>query len=486
LFSIAVCVAELILSSVSFESAAIGFEFSTLILTLTNGPASAANEVMRQTLLIIPQSWFEGPLLLTWIVFSVIWLSLSYWRKGTGEALGNLPFLIIGGLIIGFLLPRLSIYGINPADPQGNLIRVGLAIRGYGVFLLSAIVAGIGVTVYRGRRVGISSEQIFALALWMILAGLAGARLFYLIQKREEYFGHGEWREQILKALDPTQGGLVVFGSLIGGSIAAVLYLRWKQLPVLQVLDLIAPGMALGLAIGRIGCLMNGCCFGGVADIQGLPTIQFPAASPPYMQQLIEGNLIGLKSVPIAADAKSSDDFHRQVTSVISGSIADQLGIAAPDRISIYPPDELKLRFYLSNTDRVVSAFPEELVVYVISDRTGMMEIPISQLPLRSLATHPTQIYSAVDAFLLSLFLWFYWYLRRGVGEVFGWMLMLHGISRFLLEIIRQDELGVWGTPLTISQWISLGLLLVGIVWVGVIRSQAGFPPKIGSEKVAF
>lgn len=428
---------------------------------------------MRQTLWIIPQSWFEGPLLLAWLIFSIVWLGWHFWRRGSQESLSHLPFLIIGGLVVGWLLPRLSIYGIDPANPQGDLIKVGLAIRGYGLFLLTAILAGIGITVYRGNRIGISSERIFSLALWMILAGLAGARLFYLIQKRSEYFGEGPWWGQVLKALDPTQGGLVVFGSLIGGSLAAMLYLRWQRMPVLQVLDLIAPGMALGLAIGRVGCLMNGCCFGGVAQTEGLPTLQFPPGSPPYMQQLIEGELLGLQTVPNPEPAGELEDFQRLVKHVIPGSVADRLGFRAGDRVSVYSPDELRLRFFLSEQNRQRWAGQADLAVYLVSDREGVLELPLAELPARSLATHPTQVYSAVDAFLLALFLWFFWYVRKGVGEVFGWMLLLHGISRFLLELIRQDELGIWGTPLTISQWISLGLLLIGIVWVGLVRSQA-------------
>lgn len=442
---------------------------------------------MRQTLWMIPHSWFEGPLLLVWLVFSLLWLGWHYWRKGIQESLSHLPFLIIGGLVVGFLLPRLSIYGINPADPQGDLIKVGLAIRGYGLFLLTAILAGIGITLYRGNRIGISSDRIVSLALWMILSGLAGARLFYLIQKRDEYFGEGPWWMQVLKALDPTQGGLVVFGSLVGGSLAAIIYLRWQRMPVLQVLDLIAPGMALGLAIGRVGCLMNGCCFGGVAETEGLPAIQFPPGSPPYMQQLFEGELLGLKTIPnpqsvaepIAESAAESaaelKNFQRLVKSVVSGSVADRLGFRAGDHVSVYPPDELRLRFFLSSQKRDLLTEQTGSVVYLVSDRQEVIELPLSELPIRSLATHPTQIYSAVDAFLLALFLWFYWFVRKGVGEVFGWMLLLHGISRFLLELIRRDELGVWGTSLTISQWISLGLLLIGLVWVGIVRSQAGW-----------
>ena len=76
---------------------------------------------------------------------------------------------------------------------------------------------------------------------------------------------------------------------------------------------------------------------------------------------------------------------------------------------------------------------------------------------------HPTQIYSSINAFVLCLFLWFYWYVRRNDGEVMGLMLILYPISRFVLELIRNDEAGQFGTELTISQWVSVLTIACGI-----------------------
>lgn len=434
---------------------------------------------MRQTLFVIPQTWFEGPLLWAWLFFSVFWLGWLWLQKPRSEAKSGAMFLLIGALVIWLVLPQLSVYGVDPNNPNGELIKIGLAVRGYGVFLLMAIVTGVGITVYRGNRIGIASDKIISLAFWMIVFGLLGARLFYLIQKREEFFSEGSLFQQLARALDPTQGGLVVFGSLFGGSLAALVYLKMNRMPVLRTLDLIAPGMALGLAIGRVGCLMNGCCYGGVAEIDRLPTLQFPAGSAPYMQQLIEGDLVGIRTIANLEDLGEKDAYRYIVTVVETGSIGDQLGIVPNDRLTIFPPDELKIRFFLTG-DR--SAADSEEVVYLASDRQGLLELPLSRLPRQSLATHPTQVYSSVDAFLLSIFLWFYWNLRKIEGEVFGLMLLLHGASRFLLEMIRQDELGIWGTPLTISQWISLFLIVGGIVWIGTLRSKLPISDRLGDR----
>jgi len=93
----------------------------------------------------------------------------------------------------------------------------------------------------------------------MMVAGIAGARLFYVIQKRDEFFNGAPPLEMILSMVNMTKGGLVVYGSLIGGSLAALIFLKLNKLPILKIADLMAPGMVLGLAIGRLGCLMEWC-----------------------------------------------------------------------------------------------------------------------------------------------------------------------------------------------------------------------------------
>ncbi len=416
---------------------------------------------MQQTLFLIPHSWFEGPLLIGWLIFGAVVLLATWFRKGTAESMAHLPFLLLGAAAIWFILPAIEIEGVDPQNPTGPFVKVGLAIRGYGVCLLLAMVGGIGVSILRARQVGISSDRIISLAFWMIVAGIIGARLFYVIQKSDEFFPAPSFGTMLLDLVNMTKGGLVVYGSLIGGTIAAFIYFRIYRLPVLQTADVIAPGMALGLAIGRIGCLMNGCCFGGVCDIEGLPKSHFPAGSPPYMQQLVNGTLIGVTS-------ERSETFYEsiqlnRVTGVERGSLAEQKGIERGDEIGIIPTiDDLRLRHLKS-----VQANSEpdwDLELPIISTRQGTILVQGTELPERSVGVHPTQIYAAVDAFLLSLVLWFFWYIKRTDGQVFALMLMLHSISRFMLEIVRHDELGVFGTELTISQWISVLLLMAGIV----------------------
>jgi hypothetical protein len=96
-------------------------------------------------------------------------------------------------------------------------------------------------------------------------------------------------------------------------------------------------------------------------------------------------------------------------------------------------------------------------------------------VPARSLPVHATQIYSSINAALLCLLLWAYYPMRRRDGEVFAALLLLYPITRILLEVVRVDEGGKFGTGLTISQLVSLVLIAASIVlWIYVLRQPPG------------
>ena len=305
----------------------------------------------------------------------------------------------------------------------------------------------------------------------MIVCGIIGARAFFVIQNRDQFFNTNlPTGQMLLNIVDMTKGGLVVYGSLIGGMLAAVIFFRVTRQPFGRLADLLAPGMVLGLAFGRVGCLMNGCCFGGVCSAE-LPAIQFPPGSPPYMRQLEEGQLIGLTTVRSdgVPESQNSLDYQLTVQSVQADSIAASLGLEPEQQINIYPPDSQRLRYFKSEGDTEAPS-GQELAVIVDTDDGNRLSVPLSSLPSVSLGIHPTQIYSAITAALLCVTLWFYWHVRTADGEVFALMLILYPIARFLHEIIRRDEAGQFGTEYTISQWVSLGTVLVGFLLFGWFR----------------
>ncbi len=128
----------------------------------------------------------------------------------------------------------------------------------YGVLVAMAFLIGLWLAGRRGLRDGIPAEQIMDLGPWMILGTIIGARAFYVATYWKEAFAREPWYEIFMIQ----HGGLVFYGGFIGASIAVIAYLRWKHLPIWKFGDAIAPSIALGYVFGRLGCLMNGCCYG--------------------------------------------------------------------------------------------------------------------------------------------------------------------------------------------------------------------------------
>jgi len=416
---------------------------------------------MQPTLFFIPHHWLGWPLLVVWLLISAI-ISFNYWRRGgwSDELKSFLPMVAMVTAGILFVLPAVEVGGVNPEDPLGPMINRGLAVRGYGLCMLLAIVTGMGIVLWRCRRIGFPVDPIFTLAFCMVIAGVIGARLFYVIQKHDQFFGPDIPLTLSLQlAANMTGGGLVVYGSLFGASIAAFIFFWWSKLPVWKTADLMAPGMAIGLAIGRLGCLMNGCCWGGVCDA-GLPAIQFPAGSSAWVQHLSEGALLGLETKPLTDQTSHELGFANEVVAVGHG-LGKDVGVAPGDAIAIEIGDPDRIRYLqswrtdLADQESIKFAWSHDGEIDVIA-------VPLGKVPARSLPVHPTQIYSSVNALLLCLLLWMYWYHRRSDGEVFALMLILYPIGRFMIETIRNDEAGQFGTEWTISQWVSMGTIVVG------------------------
>ncbi|HOC56913.1 MAG TPA: prolipoprotein diacylglyceryl transferase [Verrucomicrobiota bacterium] len=150
----------------------------------------------------------------------------------------------------------------------------GLSIHWYGVMVALGFLAGLWTASRRAPRTGIAAEQILDLGPWLIVGAILGARALYVISYwRESFAGQPLWEIFAI-----WQGGLVYYGGLIGASLACMLYARWKKLPLWRVADIMAPSVALGYVFGRIGCLLNGCCYGRACALPW--AIQFPPGNP--------------------------------------------------------------------------------------------------------------------------------------------------------------------------------------------------------------
>ncbi len=107
---------------------------------------------------------------------------------------------------------------------------------------------------------------------WMIIGTIVGARAWHVIQYWPEEFAGKPWTEIFMIQ----HGGLVYYGGFIGAAVATIFYLRWRNLPIWKFGDAIAPSIPVGYVLGRIGCLMNGCCYGKACDLPW--AIRFPSA----------------------------------------------------------------------------------------------------------------------------------------------------------------------------------------------------------------
>ena len=421
---------------------------------------------MRQTLFVIPYTIRDVPLfgwgvlVILWALISLVWLAWLVRRQGLrGETWSYVPVMMFVGAAMVFV-PR--------------VFPDGLPIRGYGVMLLLAAGAAVTMVTSRGERMGVSGELIYQLAFWLFVGGIVGARGFHVIQKWETY-RRDSVMETVKAVINVPQGGLVVYGSLFGAALAFFLFVRKHRLPAFAIADLIAPGMAMGLAIGRIGCLLNGCCFGDVCDYPW--AITFPSAkearqpfdSPPYAYQHRSGWLHGIVIQGLPQDPPIVDHVD-----------ADQIGIdrKIDRKIDGGPkPGQVVVAINDQPVDSVARAQYElarsgpELTLKMRDGST--FRWTVDSLPARSRPVHPVQIYSSINAALLSLVLWAWYPFRRRDGQVLALLLTVYPVSRFLLEWIRMDEAAFF-LNLTVSQTASVLILAVGLgIWVFVRRRPA-------------
>jgi phosphatidylglycerol:prolipoprotein diacylglycerol transferase len=372
-----------------------------------------------------------GLLLALLVVAFLIWVGYCLASGKKALLWDPLPMFGIAGLVVVFLLPAVE-SRLSDGTP------IGLPIRGYGILVLTGLLAGIGISVQRGRQLGLDADTIMGLGFWMMVTGVIGARAFYVIQKWQEF-------QTIGQIFQVTEGGLVIYGGVIGGLVACAWYCQRKGLKLLATADLVAPGFLIGLSFGRIGCLLHGCCFGGVCTAD-LPSIRFPHGSIPFQSQIADGSLLGLKTEQGTIPGK--------IISVRADSPAEKEGISVGQRlnsISLMPVEK-----ELEDNP----ATPSDIYAEINVDGRRIAFLPAA-LGKSSLPTQPSQIYSAINALLLCVLVWFFQPIPTRDGETLCVAVGIYAASRFVLEWIRSDELGQLGTSFTISQLVSLGMIML-------------------------
>ncbi|MCL1835361.1 MAG: prolipoprotein diacylglyceryl transferase [Oscillospiraceae bacterium] len=139
----------------------------------------------------------------------------------------------------------------------------GFNIYIYGLFITAGFVLA-GVYIYRRREaIGLTSDNILDVIIMAVPCGIVGARLYYAIFNAEYYFGAGKW----LNIFKLREGGLAVYGGVIGGGLAFYIYSRVKKVPFGKLLDAAGFGLLIGQAVGRWGNFFNREAFGTETDM---------------------------------------------------------------------------------------------------------------------------------------------------------------------------------------------------------------------------
>lgn len=133
-------------------------------------------------------------------------------------------------------------------------------IYSYGLMLALAFIVATLLARSEAQRKGINPEKILNLSLGLVISGVLGARLLYILQNLSFYLRYPQQVFMLHK------GGLSFYGGFILATIYAVIFLKTAHLSVIRTLGIISPYLALGQAIGRVGCFLNGCCYGEPTD----------------------------------------------------------------------------------------------------------------------------------------------------------------------------------------------------------------------------
>lgn len=151
--------------------------------------------------------------------------------------------------------------------------------------LALSFLVGVSLAARDAERQGIDPNDYFTAAIYGMIFAILGARVFYIIQNWSDY------SSRPLQVFALWRGGLVFYGGFFGGTIGVGLYVYFKGIPVWKFLDATTPSIALGLFFTRIGCFLNGCCYGKPTDLPW--AVRFPRGSNVYYDEIEKGLITG-------------------------------------------------------------------------------------------------------------------------------------------------------------------------------------------------
>ncbi|MBX3443203.1 MAG: prolipoprotein diacylglyceryl transferase [Planctomyces sp.] len=215
--------------------------------------------------------WPEVGIVWAWLLLFGLWgvweLASHRERLTRGVVLQTLGWWL-AGIPLAYVIPLFV-----PAK--------SFPVFGYGVMVAIGFSLAVVDARRRASRQGIDPDRISEGAIWLLFGGVIGGRLFYLLQYHAQVYEKVESFKDLLTAtINLSAGGLVLIGALVGGGLGFVGFCLFRRQPILNLFDIITPSIFIGIGFGRIGCLLNGCCFG---DRCTLPWgISFPEKSVPF------------------------------------------------------------------------------------------------------------------------------------------------------------------------------------------------------------
>lgn len=297
-----------------------------------------------------------------------------------------------------------------------------LTIKSYGMMMVLGFLAAVAVIRALSRRFTRDPQHITNAALYSLIAGVVGARIFFVVH----YFD--QFREEPLAVFAIWNGGLELIGGVLAAIAVILLYIRYHKLPMRHYLDVLAIGLVVALFFGRVGCFLNGCCYGRPAELPW--SVRFPYGSFAYRSQ-------------VRPDPdRGREEPHLPLPDEYFG-YTDEHGHYVPD---------LKPRQYLTPNQRE----------------------QVTEGRFRCLPVHPTQLYASGLALVIGVGLFGVWRRSRRAekrgryppltksGSTFSLMFVLYGIMRFVMEALRDDN-PFEIDHLTISQMLSVGLIVAGL-----------------------
>lgn len=138
------------------------------------------------------------------------------------------------------------------------IAKIGFfTIYSYGMMVAIAFLFGISIAKREAVRKNIKPELVYDFSFCLLIGSIISARIYYIL-----FFGLRGFLENPISIFKIWEGGLSIHGAILGGAITGIIFSKKRKVSFWQLADLISPSIILGQAIGRIGCFLNGCCFG--------------------------------------------------------------------------------------------------------------------------------------------------------------------------------------------------------------------------------